>query len=69
MALRLKADYPKLTNHDLKLSAYLKIGIDNKQLASMIGIDHHSAKNSVYRLKKKIQLEPDVELREFIMNY
>lgn len=66
---RLKSDFPKLTNHDLKLAAYVRIGMDNKEIASMTGIDHSSARNSVYRLKKKLDLSTDQSIRDFIIVY
>ena len=66
---KLKDNFPNLTNNDLKLSAYIRIGMSNKELASLVGIDHHSARNAIYRLKKKLDLAADQDLRDFINSY
>lgn len=63
----LKAHNSSLTNLDLKLSAYLKIGLENKEIASLLGINTGSVRTSTYRLKKKLKLEEAESIRDFIL--
>jgi len=65
----LKQQYPRLTNNDLKLSAYLKIGMSNKEIASMTNLEVDSVKRSINRLKKKIGLPPEENLRDYLLRY
>lgn len=58
--------YPKLTSLDLKHCAYLKMNIDNYELASILGVELKSIQMTRYRLKKKLKLENEVSLREYI---
>ncbi|BDD06677.1 response regulator [Aureibacter tunicatorum] len=57
---------PQLNPKDTKLCAYLKIGLDNKELANMLNISPESVKKSLYRLKKKIELDEQDNLRKYI---
>ena len=63
----LKNQNPDLTLHDLKLCAYLKIGMDNKNIAQVTNVAPDSVKKSIFRLRKKLKLDPEQNLRRFIM--
>ena len=65
----LKRNNPNLTNNDLKLSSYLKIGMSNKEIASMSNLEVDSVKRSINRLKNKLQLGPEDNVRSFMMSY
>lgn len=62
----LKQINPNLTYDDLKLSAYLKIGMSNKEIASVIHLTVGSVKTKVNRLKKKLEMGPQDNLRNFM---
>ncbi len=64
---RLKEEFPRLTGNDLKLSAYVKIGMGNKEIASLMGVEPSSVKSSLRRLKKKIGMEPEGSIRDFFL--
>lgn len=64
---RLKEEFPRLTGNDLKLSAYVKIGLGNKEIASLMGVEPSSVKSSLRRLKKKIGMEPEGSIRDFFL--
>lgn len=64
---RLKEEFPRLTGNDLKLSAYVKIGMGNKEIASIMGVEPSSVKSSLRRLKKKIGMEPEGSIRDFFL--
>ncbi|MEH0154170.1 response regulator [Limibacter armeniacum] len=65
---KLKEEQPTLTNNDLKLCAYLCIGLENKEIAHMCNISYDGVKKSLYRLKKKFQLSEEYSLRTYISN-
>lgn len=64
---QLKDEYSKLTQHDLRLCAYLKVGMDNKEIASVSNITTDAVKKSINRLKKKMNLDIEIDLREFLI--
>lgn len=63
----LQSRFPNLTTNDLKVCAYLKVGLGNAEIAQMIGITAPSLKNNLNRLKKKIGLGAEDNLREFML--
>lgn len=54
---RLAVRYPQLTQGDLKLLAYLKLNLSNKEIANLLNISYRSVEMSKYRLRKKLNLE------------
>jgi len=65
---RLKAGYPKLTPGDLRLCAYLRMNLSSKEIAPLLGISVRGLENHRYRLRKKMGLDVDINLSEFLMN-
>lgn len=55
-----------LSYKDQKLCAYIKLGMDNKQIARLLNISPGSARTSLYRLKKKLGIDQDENLRVLI---
>lgn len=66
---RLKQDNPRLTNDDLKISAYLKIGMTNKDIANVTNLTLGSVKSKINRLKKKLELNAEDSVRDFMLKY
>ena len=65
---KLTARNPKLTSLDLKHCAYIKMNIDNYELARILNVEMKSLQMTRYRLKKKLKLSQDENLREFILS-
>lgn len=65
---KLKAGFPKLTPGDLRLCAYLRMNLSSKEIAPLLGISVRGLENHRYRLRKKMGLDIDVNLSEFMMN-
>lgn len=63
---RLKKASEELTIKDLKLGAYLRLGIENKEIAKLLNISPESVKKALYRMKLKLGLDQEVNLRSFI---
>lgn len=62
----LKSKYPNLTPNETKLCAYIRIGMTSKQIAQMLNLTPESVNKNRYRLRKKFDLEKDIELDDFI---
>mgnify|MGYP003331829594 FL=1 len=65
---RLKDMYPSLTNHDLKLCAYLRLNLSSKEIAPLLNISVKSVDIKRYRLRKKMALQHDQNLTEYILS-
>lgn len=66
---RLRADYPSLTDADIKLCAYLSLGIDNKHIARIMSIRPESVKQARWRLRSKLSLSRTDNLTSFLLRY
>lgn len=63
---KMKAQFPSLSNHDLRLCAYLKTGMDSKKIAEILNIQPSSFYISRSRLRKKLELNADENLYDFL---
>lgn len=59
--------YPTLTPKDLKLCAYLKMNLASKEIAPLMGISTRGVEIHRYRLRKKLQLESDQNISNFLI--
>jgi len=66
---RLKAEFSTLTPKDLRLCAYLKMNLSSKEIAPLLNISTRSVEVHRYRIRKKIGLNPDQSLAEFMINF
>ena len=66
---RLSKEYPVLTVSDKKLCAYLKMDLSSKDIAPLLNMSFRSVEMSRYRLRKKLNLDRDVNLTEFLQNF
>lgn len=64
---RLKEKYPKLTNNDIRLCSYLRMNFTSKEIAQLLNISTRAVEISRYRLRKKLSLEHDINLTDFLM--
>ncbi len=64
----LKSKYKTLTLNDCKLCAYLKMGLSNGEIASVMHIARGSVDRALNRLKKKLKLKERECLRRYITN-
>lgn len=59
----LSTRYKQLSQKDHKLAAYVKLGMDNKQISRLLNIAPGSTRTALTRLKQKMGLNDDVNLR------
>ncbi|MCA1761782.1 MAG: two-component regulator propeller domain-containing protein [Cryomorphaceae bacterium] len=64
---RLRSNYPELTPKDQKLCAYLRMNLTTKEIAPLLNISVRGVEISRYRLRKKMELDSDVNLVSFIL--
>ncbi|MEL7835112.1 tetratricopeptide repeat protein [Fodinibius sp. Rm-B-1B1-1] len=63
----LKEQYPDLTPNELRLSALAKLNLSIKETATILGITPDSVKTARYRLRKKLDIETEENLTDFMM--
>lgn len=63
----LRSKYPDLTPKDQKLCAYLRMNLATKEIAPLLNISVRGVEISRYRLRKKLELDSEVNLVSFIM--
>ncbi len=64
---KLMTKYPRLTQSDLRLCAYLRMNLSSKEIAPLLRISVRGVENHRYKLRKKLKLKPDENLTEFIL--
>lgn len=62
----LKESFPLLTPTDLKLCAYLRLNLSTKAIADLLNLSVRGVESSRYRLRKKLNLEGEVSLTDFL---
>lgn len=65
---KLKDLYPDLSQNDLKFCAYLCMNLSSKEMAQLMNVTIKAVEVGRYRLRKKLQLKPDVNLYEFLID-
>ena len=65
----LKKQFPLLSSNDLRLCAYLKIGLNSKEIAEILNILPSSSYISRSRLRKKLNLQADEDLYSFLNRF
>ena len=63
---RLSQQFSTLTESDQRLIALIKLGLSSKEIASLSNISPKSVEMNRYRLRKKLNLPPDLELSVFV---
>ncbi|MEO8795462.1 MAG: triple tyrosine motif-containing protein, partial [Daejeonella sp.] len=64
---KLKVEHPELVPNDLKLCAYLRMNMSSKEMSSLLNISVRGVEIRRYRLRKKLNLQHDKNLVEFLM--
>ena len=66
---RLSETYKGLTVNDKKLCAYLKMNLVSKDIAPLMNISVRGVEIGRYRLRKKLNLDRDTNLTDFLQNF
>jgi DNA-binding CsgD family transcriptional regulator len=65
---KLKENYPDLSPRELNLCAYLRMNISSKEIATLMNISARGVEISRYRIRKKLRLDREANLTEFMIN-
>lgn len=63
---RLRNSFPALTDAEERLFLFIKLNLSTKEAASILGISAESVKKTRNRLRKRLKMDVDVSLEEFI---
>ncbi|MEZ4921280.1 MAG: triple tyrosine motif-containing protein [Saprospiraceae bacterium] len=64
---RLRQKYPQLSPNDYRLCAYLRMNLTSKEIAHLLNLSVRGVEGSRYRLRKKMDIEKDENLIDFLM--
>jgi DNA-binding CsgD family transcriptional regulator len=64
---KIKAVHPSLTPNDLRLCAYLRLNLSSKEIAPLLNISLRSVEVKRYRLRKKMNLQHEKSLTNYIL--
>lgn len=64
---KLKKKFPDLTSKDLRLCAYVRMNLSTKEIAPLLNISVRGVEISRYRLRKKLNLERNDSLGDFLV--
>lgn len=65
---RIKQAFPEISPNELKICALIKMNLSIKEMASILNISPDSVKTARYRLRKKLNLNTEDNLTDFILN-
>ena len=63
---KLRAQYPDLSSTNIKHCALIKLNFTSKEMAYLLGISERGVFTSRYRIRKKMNLDTDVNLTEYL---
>jgi len=66
---RLTIEFVDLTPGEQKLCAFLRLKMDTKEIANLMGISLRGVEVARYRLRKKLGLDKNQNLSKFILEY
>ncbi len=66
---KLSLNFPDLTDDERRLCVYLRLNLSSKEIATLFGISPKSADMKRFRLRKKIGIDSDTSLFEFLQGY
>ncbi|WP_025741818.1 tetratricopeptide repeat protein [Aquimarina pacifica] len=65
---KLTAKHPDLKTNDLKICSLIRLNLNIKETASILGISPESVKTARYRLRKKLGLQPKQEIVTYLID-
>lgn len=65
----LKEQFPSLTTSDLRLCALLRLNMATKDIATYTGLSVRGVESARFRLRKKLNLEAEQNLSEFLLSF
>ena len=66
---KLSKQYGDFSNHEWRLISLLKMNLSSKEIANILRISPDGVKKARYRLRKKINLESDLDIQDYQIQY
>lgn len=63
---KLRTEYPTMTVGETRLFILLKLQLGTKEISNILGVSPESVKKNRHRLRKKLELDEDTKLEEFV---
>jgi tetratricopeptide (TPR) repeat protein/DNA-binding CsgD family transcriptional regulator len=67
--LRLRNAYPLITEAEERLFLFIKLNLNNKEVAAILGISAESVKKTRTRLRKRLALDEKTSITEFVKQF
>jgi DNA-binding CsgD family transcriptional regulator len=64
-----KEKHPDLSTNELKMCAYVKMGLSSKEIAPLLNLSIRGVETLRYRLRKKMNLERDENLTKYLNSF
>ncbi|CAM1364880.1 helix-turn-helix transcriptional regulator [Tenacibaculum xiamenense] len=65
---KLKSLYPNLSDIELRHCIFIKLRLQTKEIANILHIDPRSVQSARYRIKKKMNLDENTNLKDYLLN-
>ena len=65
----LTENHPNITPAEIKLCSFIRLGMSNKEIASVLNQSPDSVKVSRYRMRKKLSLASDVNIETYLLKF
>ncbi|MEM7037595.1 MAG: hypothetical protein AAF570_11500, partial [Bacteroidota bacterium] len=62
----LNRDYPNLTAAEQRLCVLVRLGMTKKDIANILNVNPDSVKRARNRLRHKLEVGPEIELKDFL---
>lgn len=64
---KVRERYPKVTSNDLRMLALMRMNLSSKEISNVLNVSTDAIKKARYRLRKKMELDSEVNLEELVM--
>lgn len=65
---KLKEINPKITRRELRLCAFIKMNLSNKEIAPLLNISVRGVETARYRVRKKLDIEHETSFNDFLLS-
>lgn len=66
---RLRLTYPDITPGDIRVCCLLRMNLSTKEIASLLNVSVRAVELRRYRLRKRLNLDGETNLTDFLMNF
>ncbi|WNJ17690.1 tetratricopeptide repeat protein [Pontibacter sp. G13] len=63
---RVESQFPQLSAHELRIITLIKLRLTGREIAQLLNITQDAVKTARYRIRKKLELTPEVDLVVFL---